>query len=263
MDAVCRAPGSEGFCIVPIAAIYDIHGNLPALDAVLDEISRIGVDEIIVGGDVIPGPMPREALARLRSIRRPIRFIHGNGEREVLAQRAGVESAAIPARFREVMRWVAGQLEPDDVAQIEGWPATLRAEVAGVGSVLFCHATPRNDTDIFTRRTAEDVLRPLFEGQADVVVCGHTHMQFDRMVGQRRVINAGSVGMPFQSPSGAYWLLLGPDVQLRRTDYDFATAAEVIRATAFPQLETLAVRYVLSPPTEEETLQMYASAELT
>jgi hypothetical protein len=83
------------------------------------------------------------------------------------------------------------------------------------------------------------------------------------MVGQRRVINAGSVGMPFQSPSGAYWLLLGPDVQLRRTDYDYATAAKVIRATAYPQLETLAVRYVLRPPAEEETLQMYGPAELT
>jgi len=69
--------------------------------------------------------------------------------------------------------------------------------------------------------------------------------------------------MPFQSPPGAYWLLLGPDVQLRRTDYDFAVAAEVIRKTAYPQLEPLAVRYVLSPPAEEETLQMYAGVELT
>jgi diadenosine tetraphosphatase ApaH/serine/threonine PP2A family protein phosphatase len=98
---------------------------------------------------------------------------------------------------------------------------------------------------------------------ASVVVCGHTHMQFNRLVGQRRVVNAGSVGMPFQSPPGAYWLLLGPAAQLRKTDYDFAAAAKAIRATAYPQLEALAVRYVLSPPAEEQTLQMYAGAELT
>ena len=261
MDAVFCASGSEGLRIVPIAAIYDIHGNLPALDAVLDDISRIDVDEIIVGGDVIPGPMPRETLARLRSIRRPIRFIHGNGEREVLAQRAGVESAAIPARFREVMRWVAGQLEPDDVAQIEGWPATLRAEVAGVGSVLFCHATPRNDTDIFTRRTSEDVLRPLFDGQADVVVCGHTHMQFDRRVGDVRVVNAGSVGMPFGS-AGAYWALLGPEIELRRTSFDLERAAEDVRATAYPHAAEFAAQNILAPPAEAEMLDILSRAEV-
>jgi hypothetical protein len=88
-------------------------------------------------------------------------------------------------------------------------------------------------------------------------------MQFDRTVAGRRVVNAGSVGMPFAAPAGAYWLLLGPEVQLRRTEYDFASAAEEIRATASPQAETLAVRYVVNPPTEAESLLMFAGAELT
>ncbi len=101
------------------------------------------------------------------------------------------------------------------------------------------------------------------EVKASVVVCGHTHMQFDRTVGGLRVVNAGSVGMPFAAPPGAYWLLLGLDMQLRRTAYDFAKAAEEIRGTGFPQKEALAVRYVLSPPTERETLEMFAGVELT
>jgi len=96
-----------------------------------------------------------------------------------------------------------------------------------------------------------------------LIVCGHTHMQFDRMVGDKRVVNAGSVGAPFAEPPGAYWLMLGPGVQLRRTDYDFERAAELVRATAFPQLESLAVRYILTPPSEAETLRTYAGAELT
>lgn len=247
-----------------VAALYDIHGNMLALEATLREVRDAGVDLVVVGGDVLPGPMPRETLARLMALEIAVRFIHGNGERIVATYLAGGDISEVPQAHRAVIEWTASQLDDDQRRAITRWPSTFDLDIPELGHTLFCHATPRNDSEIFTRVTAQERLAVVFDDvNASVVVCGHTHMQFDRMVGQRRVINAGSVGMPFQSPSGAYWLLLGPDVQLRRTDYDFATAAEVIRATAFPQLETLAVRYVLSPPTEEETLQMYASAELT
>ena len=247
-----------------VAALYDIHGNMLALEATLREVRDAGVDLVVVGGDVLPGPMPRETLARLMALEIAVRFIHGNGERIVATYLAGGDISEVPQAHRAVIEWTASQLDDDQRRAITRWPSTFDLDIPELGHTLFCHATPRNDSEIFTRVTAQERLAVVFDDvNASVVVCGHTHMQFDRMVGQRRVINAGSVGMPFQSPSGAYWLLLGPDLQLRRTDYDFATAAEVIRATAFPQLETLAVRYVLSPPTEEETLQMYASAELT
>jgi len=118
--------------------------------------------------------------------------------------------------------------------------------------------------ECFTRVTAEERLTPLFGTvNASVVVCGHTHMQFDRTIAGRRVINAGSVGMPFAAPRGAYWLLLGPGVQLHRTEYDFEKAADHIRATAYPQAEALAVRYIVNPPTEDESLKMFAGSELT
>ena len=86
-------------------------------------------------------------------------------------------------------------------------------------------------------------------------------MQFDRMIGTIRVINAGSVGMPFQE-AGAYWLLFGPDIELRHTYYDFNNAAERIRATKYPQAEDFAARNVLRPPSEKETLQAFAKVEL-
>ena len=247
-----------------VAALYDIHGNVLALDATLREVRDAHVDLIVVGGDVLPGPMPRETLARLMALEIPVRFIHGNGERIVATYLVGGDISEVPQRYREVIEWTARQLAADERQAIAGWPSTYALDIPELGHTLFCHATPRNDSEIFTRVTAEERLAVVFDDvNASVVVCGHTHMQFNRMVGQRRVINAGSVGMPFQSPSGAYWLLLGPDVQLRRTDYDFAAAAEAIRVTAYPQLEALAVRYVLNPPAEEETLQMYAGAELT
>src|SRR5262249_49374135 len=194
----------------------------------------------------------------------PVRFLHGNGERVVAASLSGGDISEVPEAYRDVIRWTADQLTADQRRAIAGWPPTQELEVAGVGRTLFCHATPRNHREIFTGATPEERLAPVFAGvTASVVVCGHTHMQFDRTVGKLRVVNAGSVGMPFQSPRGAYWLLLDADVQLRRTEYDFEAAAEALGATTSPQGEALAVRYVLNPPSESETVQMYARAELT
>jgi predicted phosphodiesterase len=160
------------------------------------------------------------------------------------------------------MEWTAGQLDDESARVLSGWPPTLRLHKSPLGSVLFCHATPRNDTEIFTRTTAEERLLPIFEPlDAAVVVCGHTHMQFDRTVGSTRVVNAGSVGMPFQEP-GAYWLLLGDEIELRHTSYDLEAAAERIRATAYPQAREFAERYVLHPPSERETIEAYSKFEL-
>jgi diadenosine tetraphosphatase ApaH/serine/threonine PP2A family protein phosphatase len=135
--------------------------------------------------------------------------------------------------------------------------------VEGLGRVLFCHATPRNDTEIFTRLTAEEILVPVFaSAQADVVICGHTHMQFDRRVGDVRVINAGSIGTPFGEP-GAYWLLLEPEPSLRRTTYDATEAAARISGTDYPLASEFADQYVLRPPTEAKMLEIFSKAELS
>jgi putative phosphoesterase len=245
-----------------VAALYDIHSNLPALEAVLEDVRRAGADLIVIGGDVVPGPMPRETLGRLLDLDIPVRFLHGNGDRAVLELKAGKETTALPEPVRELARWVAAQLDPGQERVMAGWPPTLRLEIPGLGEVLFCHATPRNDTEIFTRRTPEEVLLPVFEGvDVNLVVCGHTHMQLDRKVGNLRVVNAGSVGMPFDGP-GACWLLLGPDVQLQRTSYDLEAAAERIRASEYPQAREFAAKYVLESPSEQESLEAFAKAEI-
>jgi putative phosphoesterase len=248
-----------------VAAVYDIHANLPALEAVLQEIGRAGVDQVVIGGDVLPGPMPRETMTRLLDSDLPVKFILGNGDREALARMTGTETdwyRSAPGPWREPVRWSAEQLRPEHQRVLASWPATCRLTVRGIGEVLFCHATPGNDTEVFTRRTPPGRLATLFERvEVPVVVCGHTHMQFDRTVGPVRVVNAGSVGMPFGEP-GAYWLLLGPDVELRHTLYDLASAAERIRATAYPQAEQFAAQSVLRPPSEEDALASFARAEL-
>src|SRR5881396_2469670 len=250
------------------AALYDIHGNLPALEAVLRDIRQADVDQIVVGGDAVPGPMPREALRRLLDLDLPTHFIHGNGELAILAQMEGARTGSVtywgttsgarpPESIVEIYRWTTGQLQPEFEPVLARWPKTLQLEIDGLGQVLFCHSTPRSETEVFTRLTAEDRLLPLFEPlQVAAVVCGHTHMQFDRMIGRTRVINAVSLGMPFGEP-GAYWLLLGPDVRLRRTLYDFTQAAERIRGTEYPRAEEFAVQSVLTPPSEEKMLEVF------
>ena len=242
-----------------IAALYDIHGNAPALDAVLAEIEELPVSRVVVGGDVLPGPMPDACLERLATLRLPVDYLYGNGERDVLALLRGEPLTRVPEAFHPLMRWVAGQLTPGQRETLARWPATVRREVAGVGSVLFCHATPRDDNELVTAVTAEERLVPVFESvRADVVVCGHTHMQFDRHIGATRVVNAGSVGMPFGEP-GAYWALIGAGVELRRTAYDLEAAASRILTTDYPQAAEFPLRH---PPSARDMVETFEAAAL-
>lgn len=245
-----------------LAALYDIHGNLPALEAVLEDVGRADVDEIIVGGDVTLGPMPREVLDRLREVPVPVRFLKGNCDVAVLAERLGTETGyGMPESVMKNVRWTAANLRPGDVEMSSAWPMTQEARIDRIGKVLFCHATPRNETEIFTARTSEERLLPVFQGiDANLVVCGHTHMQFDRTVAGIRVVNAGSVGMPFGTP-GAYWLELGPEVRLRRTEYSRERAAELFRAADYPGAESFAAD-VVSPHSVEEIMQRFEAVEL-
>jgi predicted phosphodiesterase len=244
-----------------VAALYDIHGNLPALEAVLQEIAQANVDQLVVGGDVITGPMPRETLACLLNLTIPVHFIQGNADREVLAHMSGFGAGAVPEPVQAITRWVADQLQPEHARFIASWPATLQLDLPGLGQVLFCHATPGSDTAVFTRLTPEERLMRVFGGlNAAVVVCGHTHMQFDRTIGTIRVVNAGSVGMPYGEP-GAYWLALGPTIQFRRSSYDRAQAAARILATNYPQAEEFAAHNVVHLPSEAEALDVFTRME--
>src|SRR5438477_9383981 len=118
-----------------VAALYDIHGNLPALEAVLEDVRRQGVDQLVIGGDVLPGPMPRETLDALLALEIPVRFIRGNGDRVVLMQMSGTEPTEVPAHFREGIRWNAQQLEPSHQRHLASWPLTERVDIPGVGDV--------------------------------------------------------------------------------------------------------------------------------
>jgi len=227
-----------------VAALYDIHGNLPALDAVLREVEREAPDVIVVGGDCAqPGPMPRETLDRLTALRRA-RFLRGNTDRELVEHYDGdsplrtmLGSGDIWVRRGE---WAAGRIDAGQRDFLAALPAAVVLEIEGLGPTLFCHASPRSDEEPITCLTPEqDLAEMVAETTESLVICGHTHVQFDRSHRGRRVVNAGSVGMHLERRPGAYWLLLGPDVELRRTSYDLDDAVRQIRASGYPEPDDL------------------------
>jgi predicted phosphodiesterase len=237
---------------VRVAALYDVHGNLPALEAVLAEVEQEHVDLIVSGGDLVSGPFPREPLELLLAFAGRVRFVRGNGDRAV------VEFAAGEAEPEHDVDWVAGRLEPRHLEALAAFEAVVSVEVDGLGPTLFCHATPGDDSEFFLETTAEAIAAPMLADTAEAtIVCGHTHMQFDRPLAGRRVVNAGSVGMPYEASPGAYWALLGPGVELRRTEYDLERAAERIRRSGHPLAAELAAENVLTVPSRLEALAVF------
>jgi putative phosphoesterase len=212
-----------------VAVLSDVHGNLPALEAVLAEVDELSVDAIVVGGDVASGPMPVETLEALRE--RHALFVRGNADRVLDLVGANTGETWVRSRY-----WVAERLGDERLAFLTGLPLDLTLEIRGLGRVHFCHGAPGSDELPITRLTPDERLRGLLVGvHEDVVVCGHTHVQFDRAVDGIRVVNAGSVGAPYEVEPAAYWALLGPDVDLRRTDYDVEAALATFLGSGYPK----------------------------
>jgi putative phosphoesterase len=219
---------------VPVAALYDIHGNAAALEAVLAEVDE--ADAIVLGGDIVGGPGSGELLERLRALGNRVHWIRGNLERQLTDRPPQTRGGAPPEVFDEITAAVSDE----QLRFLYDLPERQALEVEGLGEVLFVHATPQNDMDIVTAISTDERFAANFGGSGHgVVVCGHTHQQFDRTVDGVRVVNAGSVGMPYEDEPGAYWALLGPGVALRRTSYPAAEPSELGRREASEYFESL------------------------
>ena len=232
---------------MPTAALADIHGNVQALDAVLADPRLAAAERIVVLGDVVAGTFPAETLARLAALGDRVRILRGNADRLVLE--GDIEES----------RWVRDRLGPDRLSAVRAWPTSFAVDVEHLGAVRCCHATPGSDEAILTRITPDSDLVAALEGTVEpVVIGGHTHVQFDRSVGQRRFVNVGSVGRPYEGRPGAYWALLGPDAELLRTEYDVQAAVEAVRRSGQPTAERVSDT-LLRPPTAEEATAEWES----
>ncbi len=222
-----------------VAALYDVHGNLPALEAVLADVEREAPDAILVGGDVSAGPFPAECLELLRSLGDGAVWIRGNAD-------------------RDVRDWAAQQLSEEQRRFLRDLPETVVLEIDDLGPVLFCHGSPRSDDEIITERSPDLRVEAALAGvRQQVVVHGHTHVAYDREFGLYRVICPGSVGMPYADVPGAYWGMFGPGFTQRHTMYDLEAAAERIRASSWPQAAQIAAENVLRVPKADEAIEFF------
>jgi putative phosphoesterase len=224
-----------------VAVLCDIHGNAPALDAVLADLERDPPDAVVIGGDVAAGPMPVAVLERLHGLPWPVHWLRGNADRAVVMGFDGTippELADHPLYVADA--WTATFLTRRDRDFLDALPPTQMLRVEGLGDVLFCHATHRSDEERVTVFTPPERLSEILEDAgARVMVAGHTHRQFDHAAGPGRMINAGSVGRPYEHEPGAYWLRLGPDVRLMRTAYDTQAAERHFRALGYPAADLM------------------------
>lgn len=233
-----------------VAVLSDIHGVLPALEAVLAEPDVRAADRIVLLGDLLAGPMPVETLERLQALGERAVWVRGNADRE-LAESVRTGGSFVPD---PIFPWAARQLRPADLPVLDALPLTVT-----LGEVLFCHATPRDDAEIVLVDSSPERWAEVLAGvSAPTVVCGHTHMQFARFADRRLVVNPGSVGMPYGA-RGAHWALLGEGVQLRRTEYDAEAACRELAArSAYPDIEGWADYFVRNPASDVEALRVFS-----
>jgi putative phosphoesterase len=242
-----------------IAVLADVHGHLPALEAVLADVEAAGVDAIVLNGDIATGPMPAPTLDRLMALGDRVVWVHGNCERELVAAYDGHVDPALPDVVRRPTEYGASKLSRHHRDRLADLPLSVTLDVTGLGSVRFCHATTRSDTEIVLVDSPVDRYREAFAAVTEsTVVLGHTHMPFDRLADRRRFVNPGSVGMPY-GDAAACWAVLGPDVVLRRTPVDPQASAATFRAEAadYPGLAEFIAENVLTVPSDAEALAVF------
>jgi predicted phosphodiesterase len=213
-----------------VLALYDIHGNVDALEAVLADERARDPDVVVVGGDAVPGPFAAATLARLRALSVPVRWLRGNGEREV-AEAVGAPAPADDDLVARTAALTAAEIGDQEALALGELPLTLELD-----GVLFCHASPRRDDEMLTRLSPAERWSDALAGvDAALVVAGHTHQQDDRLVGGVPFVNAGSVGLPYEGDGAARWLWIADGVpDLRITPYDAAGAGARILAAGWP-----------------------------
>lgn len=238
------AQSHKGGPVRRVAALADVHGNAPALEAVLAEVEVAAPDLVVFCGDLTWGSLPQATLAQVRSLDIPTRFVRGNADRSVVEMDDSLRG-----------RWMTSMHTAEDRAFLASFEPTVLVDVDGLGRTCFCHGSPRSDEECVTERTSVERVREFMDGvAASVVVTAHVHVSYDRVIGCVRLVGPGSVGLPYERGAGARWALLGSDVELRRTDYDVEAAVALMRATDDPGVEQI-VALMLEPPSREDVIE--------
>jgi putative phosphoesterase len=249
--------GESEAVVSSVAVLSDIHGVLPALDAVLADPSVAAAERIVLTGDIAAGPQPVEVLDRLIGLGERVVWVRGNADRELVSLARGGDTA-IPD---PIAPWAAAALRPDQVDLLAGLPHPVTLEVGGFGDVLFCHGSPRDDDEVVlvdTRLERWAEALSTVPPAVSTVVCGHTHMPFVRLAHGRLVVNPGSVGMPYGRP-GAHWALLADGaVHLQRSVFDVdAACASVAAASGYDDAAAWADFFLRARGSDAQALETF------
>lgn len=212
------------------AVLFDIHGNLDALEAVLADAETAGCERLLIGGDLAyMGPDPSEVVERILLEGDRVVAIRGNTDR------------MIAAGDDDVAQWAADRLGPEIVAMLGGLPT--RHDLPEHGAVLV-HSTPRSDEERILPDTPAEIVASAFADATGTVLTGHVHLQYRRPLDGREIVNPGSVGIPFDGDPRAAWAIIDDGVvELRRTDYDrTGVLARIAAAASHPQASLAARR---------------------
>src|SRR5215469_5684444 len=250
-----------GTMVASVAVLSDIHGVLPALNAVLAEPDVVAAERIVLTGDIAAGPQPAAVLDTLLTLGDRVTWVRGNADRELVELAAGAK-VAVPD---EISHWAARKLSADHIDWLARLPYPVTLDLDGFGPVIFCHGTPRDDAEVVLVDTRlerwTDVLADV-PAEVTTVVCGHTHMPFMRLAQRKQIINPGSVGMPYGQP-GAHWALLSQgSVSLRRTVFDVAQACtEIGDQSAFPGAAEWADYFLFARASDSEALRVFGPSD--
>jgi predicted phosphodiesterase len=219
-----------------LAVIYDVHGNLPALEAVLSEANAEGIDGVVCGGDVaLFGAHPAECAERLRDLGDRLVAVRGNCDRYLL------ETSDAPDDELDVLRWTQAALGSELTQWLGGLPASAQLPDQGA---LVVHASPRNDEDVILPSSDEGAVREMLTGTgAPTVLCGHVHIQYRRQVGPNELVNPGSVGLPSDGDRRSAWAVIEDGtVSFRRTAYDVDGVIDELQRIGHPTAESIGDR---------------------
>ena len=232
-----------------VAVLSDVHGNVPAFTACLADVARENVDAIVFLGDLTWGPQPSETLALARSLDWPAWFVRGNSERAVIEFADGTRVGDYPND-----EWMVAAHGPDGVAAVSGFARALCLSVDGFGDIRLCHGSPRSDIELLTPSTPAERIERATVGVAETIVGhGHTHVQYQRLVGKRTVFGPGSVGIPYgtEGQPGARWVLLTTGIDLRVSPYDIEESIAIARSIEYPGLSKYE-KYLRTPPSLDD-----------
>jgi len=259
--AAKKEPHVDRFSVKTAAFLSDIHANDAALAAIADELMEEPPDVLVLTGDITWGTFPTETVDLITSLRDFIAnvvLIRGNGDRALLDLQRGAREPESPRDS-----WMVARHSARDVAELKRVVFQVDVDVAGLGVIRACHGSPRADIEIITPGTPLERLAAATDGiDADVLLTGHTHLQFHRPVDGLRIrhsVNPGSVGIPYGvTAPGAYWLRVdgsrSDPFDFRRTSYDVEAYLARMLATDDPRAEAVA-NYLREPPTRDEMIE--------